>query len=360
MGTNDFLKDLLEGENHETELVPGLTAEEMSAVFFDADALKEAPYKLYQLNGEGHRYYYRFENGEPVFYPSVTTLLRQTMPTSPFLIQWMMQNGEQADFKRDLAASYGTLMHREIERLLIARAYDLDAVTDVVREWLEQENIADKYLSEWSGKLRKDILAFAQFAQEWKVRPLAIEISLCSSLGYAGCIDLPCILTDKKGNEFRAIVDFKSGRNGFWEEHELQLELYRLAWNETYPELPVERIFNWSPKDWRKSPTYNFKEQTDSANIAKVPALLELAKIEDEKRENNVTFCEGVINLDGDLAGNYKTLSLAELITARTEEKADDTPATNDGQETGELFADEAAEPVKKTRKRTPKAQEVK
>lgn len=326
MENNKFLKALLEGEKNETELVPGLTAEEMSAVYFDANALKEAPYKLYQLNGEGHRYYYRFEGNEPVFYPSVTTLLRQTMPTSPFLIQWMMQNGDAADFKRDLAASYGTLMHREIERLLIARAYDLDAVTDIVREWLERENIADKYLSEWSGKLRKDILAFAQFVKDWKVRPLAVEISLCSSLGYAGCIDLPCVLTDKKGNEFRAIVDFKSGRKGFWEEHELQLELYRLMWNEAYEDLQIDRIFNWSPKDWRTSPTYNFKEQTDSKNIAKVPALLELARIEDDKRENNVTFCEGVIDLDGDLSGNFKTLSLAELIKARTEGKVEETP----------------------------------
>lgn len=326
MDNNKFLKALLEGEKNETELVPGLTAEEMSAVYFDANALKEAPYKLYQLNGEGHRYYYRFEGNEPVFYPSVTTLLRQTMPTSPFLIQWIAQNGDNADFKRDLAASYGTLMHREIERLLIARAYDLDAVTDIVREWLERENIADKYLSEWSGKLRKDILAFAQFVKDWKVRPLAVEISLCSSLGYAGCIDLPCVLTDKKGNEFRAIVDFKSGRKGFWEEHELQLELYRLMWNEAYEDLQIDRIFNWSPKDWRTSPTYNFKEQTDSKNIAKVPALLELARIEDDKRENNVTFCEGVIDLDGDLSGNFKTLSLAELIKARTEGKVEETP----------------------------------
>lgn len=326
MENNKFLKALLEGEKNETELVPGLTAEEMSAVYFDANALKEAPYKLYQLNGEGHRYYYRFEGNEPVFYPSVTTLLRQTMPTSPFLIQWIAQNGDNADFKRDLAASYGTLMHREIERLLIARAYDLDAVTDIVREWLERENIADKYLSEWSGKLRKDILAFAQFVKDWKVRPLAVEVSLCSSLGYAGCIDLPCVLTDKKGNEFRAIVDFKSGRKGFWEEHELQLELYRLMWNETYEDLQIDRIFNWSPKDWRTSPTYNFKEQTDSKNIAKVPALLELARIEDDKRENNVTFCEGVIDLDGDLSGNFKTLSLAELIKARTEGKVEETP----------------------------------
>lgn len=311
---------LADDEEKVVDIAPGLTAEEMKAVFFDADALKEPPYRLYQLNGEGHRYYYVFEDGEPVFFPSVTTLLRQTMPTSPFLIKWMVENGDAATEKRDMAAAYGTLMHAEIEKLLIGRSYDLDKVPEVVQAYMERENIADKYFFDWAPKLRKDLLAFAQFAKDWQVKPMAVEISLYHpDYRYAGCIDLPCWLTDKKGNTFPAIVDFKSGRKGFWEEHELQLELYRMMWNKAYPECEVERIFNWSPKDWRTSPTYNFKEQTDSPNLAKVPYILGLAQIEDDKRENNVTFCEGVIDLDGDLSGNYKTMSLAELVKAKGE-----------------------------------------
>ena len=316
---------LADDETKVVDIAPGLTAEEMKAVFFDADALKEPPCRLYQLNGEGHRYYYVFEDGEPVFFPSVTTLLRQTMPTSPFLIKWMVENGDAATEKRDMAAAYGTLMHAEIEKLLIGRSYDLDKVPEVVQAYMERENIADKYFFEWAPKLRKDLLAFAQFAKDWQVKPMAVEISLYHpDYRYAGCIDLPCWLTDKKGNTFPAIVDFKSGRKGFWEEHELQLELYRMMWNKAYPECEVERIFNWSPKDWRTSPTYNFKEQTDSPNLAKVPYILGLAQIEDDKRENNVTFCEGVIDLDGDLSGNYKTISLAELVKAKGEAVAPD------------------------------------
>lgn len=311
---------LADDEAKVVDIAPGLTAEEMKAVFFDADALKEPPYRLYQLNGEGHRYYYVFEDGEPVFFPSVTTLLRQTMPTSPFLIKWMVENGDAATEKRDMAAAYGTLMHAEIEKLLIGRSYDLDKVPEVVQAYMERENIADKYFFDWAPKLRKDLLAFAQFAKDWQVKPMAVEISLYHpDYRYAGCIDLPCWLTDKKGNTFPAIVDFKSGRKGFWEENELQLELYRMMWNKAYPECEVERIFNWSPKDWRTSPTYNIKEQTDSPNLAKVPYILGLAQIEDDKRENNVTFCEGIIDLDGDLSGNYKTMSLAELVKAKGE-----------------------------------------
>jgi hypothetical protein len=66
------------------ELLPGMTAEEMKAVFFDKAALVEPNYKVYQLNSKNHRYYYRYnEQGEPEFFPSVTTILSQTMPQSP-------------------------------------------------------------------------------------------------------------------------------------------------------------------------------------------------------------------------------------------------------------------------------------
>ena len=107
------LDALTSEETVKTEIYPGMTVEEINAVFFDTDALREPPYRVYQLNGDGHRYYYRFdESGEPVFYPSVTTLLKQVMPTSPFLIEWMLANGKEgAVEKRDLAAAYGTFMH---------------------------------------------------------------------------------------------------------------------------------------------------------------------------------------------------------------------------------------------------------
>ena len=72
------------------EVFPGMTVEEIRAVFFNADALKEPPYRVFQLNSDGYRYYYRFnEKGEPEFYPSVTTLLKQVMPTPPALLDWM-------------------------------------------------------------------------------------------------------------------------------------------------------------------------------------------------------------------------------------------------------------------------------
>ena len=312
------------------EIFPGMTVEEIKALFFNADALKEPPYRVYQLNSDGHRYYYRFnEKGEPEFYPSVTTLLKQVMPTPPQLMDWMIQNGKDgATEKRDLAASYGTFMHAQFETLIINRRYDFDDVPNVLLEYMEQNNLPDKVFSEWAVKIRKDVLAFAQFVRDYNVKPLAVEIGLVHpEYHYAGCVDMPCIMTDPKTAEtFTAIVDFKSGRKGFFEEHELQLHLYRDMWNVNFADVPVARLFNFAPKDWRGSkPTYNLKEQTNSVNAKKLPYLLQLAAIEDEKRDNTLTVVRGQLDLDnGKIADNILELSLAELIKTKKDKK--DTP----------------------------------
>lgn len=337
------------------EIAPGMTVEEIRALYFNADALKEPAYRVFQLNSDGHRYYYRFnEAGEPEFFPSVTTLLKQVMPTPPALLDWMIANGKDgATEKRDLAAAYGTFMHIQFETLVINRRYDFDNVPAVLLGYMERENLPEKVFAEWLPKIRKDVLAFAQFVRDYNVKPLAIEIGLVHpEYHYAGCIDLPCLMTDpKSGKQFTAIVDFKSGRKGFYEEHELQLHLYREMWNVNYPETPVARVFNFSPKDWRTKPTYNLKDQTDSVNARKLPYLLALASIEDEKRDNTLTIVRGVLDLDnGKIADNILNLSLAELIKTKAAEKDAPEQAAK-APET----ADES-EPPKKGRKRAVKA----
>ena len=334
------LAALVEPEKEQaTEIAPGMTVEEIRAVYFNADALKEPAYRLFQLNSDGHRYYYRFNDaGEPEFYPSVTTLLKQVMPTPP---------------KRDLAAAYGTFMHGEFEKLIINRRYDFDSVPAALLAYMERENLPEKVFAEWLPKVRKDVLAFAQFIKDWNVKPLAVEIGLYHpKFHYAGCLDLPCVMTDPKtGKSFVAIVDFKSGRKGFYEEHELQLHLYREMWNVHYPDNPVTRVFNFSPKDWRKAPTYNLKDQTDSVNAKKLPYLLALATIEDEKRDNTLTIVRGVLDLDkGKISDNILNLSLAELIKTKAAEKDAPEQAAKAPEKT------DAPEPAQKGRKRAVKA----
>ena len=304
------------------EIVPGMTVEEMTAMFFDG-ALIEPPYKVWQLNSKGHRYYYRYDDaGNPEFFPSVTTILSQTLPKAPHLINWIANKGiEEAERYKGERAAYGTFMHAAFEELLINRAYDLDGLKGKLKEYIEVYRLPDDFIY-YADDLKKDVLAFAQFVLDYDVRPLAVEIALVHPYyKYAGTIDSPCTMRAKIGSDDRinAIVDFKSGRKGFYEESEIQLGMYRDMWNVNFEKFPVTRIFNFSPKDWRKKPSYNLKEQTESPNIRKIPYLLEIAAIEDEKRDNTFTAVSGEISLDNepDLTNNIVSLTLAELVKSK-------------------------------------------
>lgn len=315
------------------EIIPGMTAEEMTAMFFDEKTLIEPPYKVWQLNSKGHRYYYRYDDaGNPEFFPSVTTILSQTLPKAPHFINWIANKGiEEAERYKGERAAYGTFMHAAFEELLINRAYDLDGLKGKLKEYIEVYRLPDEFIY-YADDLKKDVLAFAQFVLDYDVRPLAVEIALVHPYyKYAGMIDCPCTMRAKIGSDDRinAIVDFKSGRKGFYEESEIQLGMYRDMWNVNFEQFPVTRIFNFSPKDWRKKPSYNLKEQTESPNIRKIPYLLEIAAIEDEKRDNTFTAVNGMVLLDNapDLTQNVISLSLAELIKTKAPKEA--TPDEN-------------------------------
>lgn len=337
------------------EILPGMTVEEMTAMFFDEKTLIEPPYKVWQLNSKGHRYYYRYDdNGNPEFFPSVTTILSQTLPKAPHLIQWIANKGiEEAERYKGERAAYGTFMHAAFEELLINRAYDLDGLKGKLKEYIEVYRLSDDFIY-YAGDLKKDVLAFAQFVLDYDVRPLAVEIALVHPYyKYAGMIDCPCTMLAKIGGDERinAIVDFKSGRKGFYEESEIQLGMYRDMWNVNFEQFPVTRIFNFSPKDWRKHPSYNLKEQTDSPNIRKIPYLLEIAAIEDEKKDNMFTSVNGMVLLDNapDLTQNVISLSLAELIKTKAPKEA--TPDENT--DAAEKVKADAPEPEKEPKKTT-------
>lgn len=355
---NNALAELMatEPENRAFEIVPGMTVEEMQCMFFDKTALIEPPYKVFQLNSKGHRYYYRFdENGQPEFFPSVTTILSQTLPKSPFLIEWIASKGmDEAERYKAERAAYGTFMHAQFEELIINRVYNLDDLKEKLKTYIEVNRLPDNFIY-YADDLKKDVLAFAQFVKDYDVRPLAVEIALVHPYyKYAGMIDLPCTMLRKPGGTERinAIVDFKSGRKGFYEESEIQLHLYKMMWNVTFEEHPITNVFNFSPKDWRKKPSYNLKDQTDSPNAAKIPALLEIAAIEDNKRDNIFTAVSGSISLDEpqDFTDNVISLTLAELI--KTKAPVEETPdETTDA--TVEVKAEKPKKAVKKETKTT-------
>ena len=342
------------------EILPGMTVEEMTAMFFDEKTLIEPPYKVWQLNSKGHRYYYRYdEQGNPEFFPSVTTILSQTLPKSPFLIKWIAEKGiEESERYKGERAAYGTFMHAAFEELLINRAYDLDALKGKLKDYIDYQRLPDDFIY-YADDLKKDVLAFAQFVLDYDVRPLAVEIALVHPYyKYAGMIDCPCTMLERPGtkNRINAIVDFKSGRKGFYEEAEIQLHLYKEMWNVNFEQFPINRVFNFSPKDWRKKPSYNLKDQTDSPNAKKIPALLELSAIEDAKKDNIFTAVSGAIVLDNapDLTQNVISLTLSELI--KTKAPKEKTPTEKTAVTVADISTETQPEKKTGTKKATKKA----
>ena len=319
------------------EIATGITSEKMSPMFFDATKLKYQQEPLYRLDSSGHRYYYRFNGEEPEFYTSVTTMIKNTMPTSPYLIKWLIdKGGDEGKDEAEERAHYGTFLHVQCSELLINGTYDLDKLSEKLTIYLTANHIPIDRIK-WADELKKDVLAFAQFMIDCNVKPLAIEICLYHPTdGYAGALDIVCEMDliekgffgetylsgankgqpkeSKQSRRIRAIIDIKSGRKGFYESHEIQLCAYKEMWNMHFPDFPIDKFFNFSPKEWRSTPSYNLKDQTDSRNAQKLPHLVALAKIEDSKRDNKLTIIKGNIDLVKGLADNIEELTFIELI----------------------------------------------
>lgn len=303
------------------------------------------PRTMYRLNVAGDRlYYYINEAGEPVFKESVSSVIRKNTPTSPGLLKWYGNMGtEAAEEYVEERAGFGTFMHKEIESFILNGFYDLDNLEESLRAYLEIERLDPNFEKKWAYEMKRNLLSFAAWYRDFKVEPLAVEISLASDLyNVAGMMDLPCELTitetgywgevyktgEKKGQpketkketRIRAIVDFKSGKN-FYDDHALQLELYRLIWNENYPDLPIQRIFNWAPTEWISAPTYKFKDQTDHPQLPKIPMILAMNELDQRKRSRQAKIFSGTIEKDGDPASCVKFIEYSELIKSKHNEK---------------------------------------
>ncbi len=329
-----------------------LTLEECKALYFDEDALVTPNYQLYRLNNhQGGRFYYREIDGEIKFYMSVTNMISSTTPTGQGLIDWMISMGKEESqaYARERAL-YGTFMHTQFTNLLINRKIDLSAMIEELSVYMQDENVNMSLFESWSNEIKKDFLSFVSFVHTHKVKPLAIEVVLCDDeYDTAGAIDLYCEMqvlqegyhgeTYKSNSKYgkigdpklskdwvtiRAVVDYKSGKKGFYEEHEIQLAAYTKMIKETFG-VHVDAMYNFSPTDWKTEPTFHLKDQTNSVNIQKLPFLAAIGKIEMSKRMNRIlTIGEGIIDLDAITDENgieqfYDKIELSQFIKNKNE-----------------------------------------
>jgi hypothetical protein len=98
--------------------------------------------------------------------------------------------------------------------------------------------------------------------------------------------------------KINAIVDFKSGRHGFFPQHEAQLKMYERMWNENFPTVPVTHVFNWSPDNWETTPAYKFKNQSASREGVKIDDYVKFFNIDkDSEKTFSYTKFTGALKL---------------------------------------------------------------
>lgn len=292
-----------------------MQVEELKPDFWDKSSLIiPQPYKIFRVHIGGSRYYFTWEdkNFDPTIYMSTTSVLSKFGSTPQSLIKWYAINGlEWCERYKNEAALYGTFMHSQFVKFIQERKYNFAEVKSEIAAYLDKNRIKpnqecilfdrnDTFEHIFFDMIKNDMCSFMQFCIDVNLQPVAIEVVLKSKQGYAGALDLVGYMDiDVKGNHGQfyksgekkglpketvikrrvlAIVDYKSGRKGFFETHEWQLRMYQDMWNENFPEFPAEKIFNYAPNTWRGDvPTYKLKDQTGLVDDEEIDLFLRLA-----------------------------------------------------------------------------------
>lgn len=304
--------------------------------YFDETAHRLPAYRVGRVNyGNGRSYVKILPDGqleEPFrLFVSLTTAISQCAPMEQPLLEWYCKHGyEEANRLSRIAADYGTLMHLEIGKYLINGYYDFQEVEQVISDY------GKSVQPDWKYKLRYDVAAFITFAQSVNLTPLAVEQVLVSERGFGTLIDLVCEMDwqseghygevyksgDRKG-ELKltkrtarkiAIVNFKSGRHGFYRSHGIQCECERQLFEENYPDIKLDLSLNWSPKEWQTMPSWNLRDWTGEIEQDEIDAILTLAKLRYGTRAMNKKY----INLP-DMA--FKQRPITEEITLMSVEE---------------------------------------
>lgn len=313
-----------------------MTIESEQYVFLDK-MMDETPTPVIRrVMSDKIRMYYEEKDGEIILYSSGTTIIKNGFVDMYGMLEaWKTKErlmGHDPDLYAERRAALGTCMHYLYGLYLTGE--EIAMTPSCIAGLLDEgglripaslmQYVKDNYIFE----LMEDIVSFAIFVHERNVKPLAIEKVLRSKeYMVASPIDLLCEMDDtvegyfgetyktdgktaKKGDpklskrmeRVVAIVDFKSNRtSGFWAENALQLGLYRKLVEENYPEVKIDRLYNFSPKDPAKrsasSPDYYLKDQTNNSELRKLECVLQQGKINHEHASKTVTYYRGTLKM---------------------------------------------------------------
>lgn len=287
----------------------------------------ESPFKLFRYDMEDSRYYLKLGSDGSVVgsYLSFTAFCKMSLPTSTHLINWVKEHGDKSDFMRDERAAYGTALHAYVVMTLKEGRVNFNEC----REYAVGEALAQGFGSsadKWCYDLPMDVAAFYAWYREHVVDIIGMEFPIASDKwGIGGVIDIVAMIKFNKGI-VPGIVDLKSGRKGFWDSHKLQLHSQRIVWNEVFPEFPITHVFNWAPKDWRKTPTYGFTNHSGSVYAKTVISRMRIVKQEGKNIPSlGRKFMVGEFGIDNFIPENHiRTVYSPVLVPDQTEVEIQD------------------------------------
>jgi hypothetical protein len=319
-----------------------MTYENVSTQWFNPDAIRLPNYKVGRVNyGVGRSYIRINEDGtlEQPFrlYTSLTTAISTCAPMEQSLLEWHCKLGlVEAKRYTKLRQHYGTLMHSEIGTYLTLNYYDFDTVQERVSAYLSEHNYWQPETDGWADELKYDVAAFIAFAQEHAIEPLGIEYVLLSDRGFGTLIDLVCRLKmpvkgfhgevyksgDRKGQPKEttelldkvAIINFKSGKHGFYRTNGIQIECEKQLWEENFPDIKIDCAMNWAPKEWIVTPDWSLKDWTGDIDPGEIDAILQLAQIRYASKAINKKY----IDIQGQA---FSTRPVAECVKTQTVEE---------------------------------------
>lgn len=287
--------------------------------FFISKELESIPTPIIRrVSYSGNRFYFEEIDGIPIIYSSGTTIIKNGfVDTLNMLEQWKTKErilGHDPNLYASRRAALGDCMHLLYGIYLSGDAIELkpDFIWNLITSsTLKTDKELLKYVHDnYMNELIEDLISFAIFVKERQVVPLAIEKMLRSKEHVvASPIDLLCTMDEEvegyygevyktkckdgeKGDpklskqvvRVSALIDYKSNRtSSFWPDNVLQLGLYKILVEENYPNIKVDKLYNFSPKDPRKwspsSPSYYLKDQTESKELEKLKCVLEQGRL---------------------------------------------------------------------------------
>jgi len=329
------------------------------AEFFDETMIVLPDYQLERFNygKDGGRLYFLFDPEALTVkvYPSNTTITSRVVVKRE-LNRYYGERGYYEGIRhRNERANYGTVMHWMWARYLRGESlYWEKLFSETVTFLLSNQGWAGGIFTERTAKefaarhfleLVFDIESFMIWVDEYNVRPIMIEGVLKSDkYRLASALDLVFEFDDKETISFldhskpflrgpregqprpskktvsktvRAIVDHKSGGTS-GKDYALQLEIQKIIWEENYPDLPIDRLYNLAPRDHRKAkkPGCSFTEKTGKLSPAAVRSYITLGQEEFEGIEHRpcLTIMEGQYQRDRSNQRVEQTLTVQEAI----------------------------------------------